>query len=142
MKSISKTDTSLADLAREFEKYRNGRHRKGVKYPPDLRQKLLLTIDQGKAADEVLKVAGIEGSTLARWRRLEGGQKLSKRRVAIVMAEAKPDFHKEKSKEHLADGGKAPPAMPKISLPSGIVIELPLEMLGQAIAALNGSHSC
>lgn len=139
MKITSNTTSNVVDLAREFEKFRNGRHRKGVKYPEVLRQKLLQTIDDGIPTEEVLKLAGIEGSTLARWRRLEGIQKLIKKRVAIVMGGVRPE---PKAKSIPSYRGAISPAMPKISLPSGIVIELPLEMLGQAIAALNGSQSC
>lgn len=135
MKFTSNTATNVGDLAREFEKYRNGRHPKGVKYPEILRRKLLLAIDQGLPAEEVLKLAGIQGSTLGRWRRQEGEQKLSKRRLPIAVDGLKCEPLK---------GGSGPCSfvMPKISLPSGIVIELPLEMLGEAIAVLNGSQSC
>lgn len=148
MKFTSNSSEALDALARDFDKHRNGRHPKGVKYSTAMKRRLLRMIDQGVPAREVLKAAGIKGQTLARWRQEEGHKSLSTRRVPVSLDDApleQADMVEPvpRPAECIIPAKSAhTDVLPKITLPSGIIIEIPAELLGQAITSLREVMPC
>jgi len=118
---VPENPSSLNNIASEFEKFRSGRPRVGLKYPAALRKRLLKAIDQGSSIDAAMSAAGITGPTLARWRQGQGQKALRRARIPIARETQKPNSAQPQA---------------TIRLPCGTSIEIAAEFVGVILSSL------